>query len=507
MKNTAIIEFKHLEKKFGGVTAVDDVSFNIEKGDIHAIVGENGAGKSTLMKLISGIYQLDKGKIIINGREETITSPSVSEKLGISMVFQEFNLFSTLTIAGNIFFRHEDTASLGLLDDQTMFQKSKEILQELSVDYDPKLRVEELSLGQKQIVEIARAINHGTKIIIMDEPNSALNKYETDILFELIRKLKNKGITILYISHRLEEVFAISDKITVMRDGKYIGTWETSRTTREKIVSSVVGRKIDSVFPTRKKLEVFAKEIIRVEDISSECITGPFSFSVKEGEVLGFAGLEGSGVQDVFLGLFGLVKINIGKLIYSGGKIKKLISYKLPSLGVGMIPANRREEGLMLHWPIFKNITFNVLDKFMDKLNFIDKKNEADFSDQSVSTFNIATDSISKDANNLSGGNQQKVVLARWLAANPELLLLNDPTRGIDVGSKHEIYKMIAKWSKEKKAIIFTSSEIEEIIGLSDRIIVLYRGRKVAEFDSTNCNKEEIMKYVLGGESNNETRK
>lgn len=506
MEKPTIIEFQNLHKRFGGVVALNDVSFKIQKGDIHAIVGENGAGKSTLMKSIAGIYPLDDGKILINNEEVSFATPADSEKYGISMVFQELNNFSTLAIYENIFYRHEMVDRFGFLNKRGMIQKTHEILQELCVDFDPRQKIESLSLGQKQIVEIARAIFHGVQIIIMDEPNSALNKYETDILFELIHKLKNKGITILYISHRLEEVFTISDKITVLRDGKHMGTWKTHDTTKDEIVSSVVGRKIVDVFPTRKPIKETDELVIKVDGFTSSIIKEPVDFSVRKGEVLGFAGLEGSGVQDIFLGLFGLKAVDIKSISLSGKKIEKLKSFKLLDKNFGMIPANRREEGLMLNWPIYKNITFNVLGNVLDRLSFLNQRKEIDFTQKSVELFNIATDNVVKDVNNLSGGNQQKVVLAKWLATNPSFLILNDPTRGIDVGSKHEIYKLIKQWSDEGMAIIFTSSEIEEIIGLCDRIMVMFNGRNVANFDSAVKDKEEIMKFVLGGETIQQNR-
>jgi len=499
--NIEILRLEHITKRFGGVTALNDVGLQVNVGEIHAVVGENGAGKSTMMKLLAGVEQPDNGKIFINGKEVQISSPKVSEDFGIAMVFQELNLFPPLSVAANIFITNELKTASVFLNENAMYLKAKEILSSLMVDIDPRTKVRSLNTGNRQIVDIARAIFMGTKVIIMDEPNSALNQFETKALFDIIFKLKSRGITIMYVSHRLEEVFTIADRISVLRDGRYIGTWDKEKTSIEEIVSNVVGRKLGEIFPIRPVNEGPRKKILSVSGLQINENTKPIQFEVIKGEVLGFAGLSGSGIEDVFKILFGLKKTRKPfVMVYKGQTITKQTPSDLIKKGWAYIPASRREEGLMLDWSILKNVSLVIIEKLINRFGLLDLGKENRVSRQYISQFSISTDSLQKKANNLSGGNQQKVVLAKWLATNPNLLILNDPTRGIDVGTKQEIYRLMSDWAQKGFTILWTSSEIEEILGMSDRIFVFYKGSFIREFNSKQVLKEEVMRYVLSGE-------
>lgn len=500
-KNGEIISVENVTKRFGGVVALDDVTFSIQSGEVHAIVGENGAGKSTLMKLLSGVQKQDGGKVFIHGREVELDSPSVSESLGIAMVYQELSLFLTLSVAANIFIGREKTSGIRLLDEHEMHRASMQSLNQLNVDLDPATRVETLSPGRRQIVEIARAVNRGTEVVIMDEPNSALNQHETQALFDVIQELKAQGITVLYVSHRLEEVFSIADRITVLRDGRYMGTWEKAETTVDQIVAQVVGRQLGEVFPEKISIAKDSEEVLSVKGLRLAEGAKPIEFMAKKGEVLGFAGLQGSGVEATFLSLFGLTQSKKAwELVFRGKRLDDLSSPELIENKWAFIPADRRAKGLMIDWSLLFNTSLVVIKRLISKLGLIQHDRERKLAEEYINKLNIVTDSLGKKVNTLSGGNQQKVVIAKWLASEPELFILDDPTRGIDVGTKQEIYRLIKEWAQQGSTLLFSSSEIEEVLGVCHRILVFYNNEIVAEFDADQTSKEEVMRYVLGGE-------
>jgi len=499
-KNNELLRLENITKHYGGVTALDNVSFSIGKGEVHAVVGENGAGKSTLMKILAGIVQPDNGKVYVDGKFVDISSPLKSEQLGISMVFQELNLFDSLTVSANIFINQElKTASI--LNKRKMCWDAGEVLKSLMVDIEPTEKVEKLSTGQKQIVEIARATHRGTKVVIMDEPNSALNSEETKVLFKIIRNLRDCGTTVIYVSHRLEEVFEISDRISVLRDGFYMGTWNIKDVTVNQIVTKVVGRQLGEVFPPRHEPSKDSPVTLSVKGIHLNGDKEPISFEAKAGEILGFAGLQGSGVDTLFEQIFGIEKSEGAEIWFEGKQIKKIAPYRLIERGWGLIPADRRDEGLMLDWSILKNVSIIIVSRLLNALGLIKHKKEEELSREYIKKLSISTDSLEKQVSNLSGGNQQKVVIAKWLATEPKMLILNDPTRGIDVGTKQDIYRLITEWAKQGYTILFTSSEIEEVLGISNRILVIYKGQILKEFDGESAEKETVMEYVLGGAS------
>ena len=496
-----MIRLEGIAKRFGGVTALRDVSFAIARGEIHALVGENGAGKSTLMKILAGIYQPDSGQVSLRGEPVSLGSPLQARQAGVSIVSQELALFPHLSITANIFANREATYGGGLLDKRTMRSEARRVLEEMGVALDPARKVGSLTVGEKQLVEIARTLHQQSEIVIMDEPNSALNAHESERLFEILRGLRERGLTIIYVSHRLEEVFAISDRITVVRDGQYQGTWRIGETSIPKVITAMIGRQLEESFPARPPVAQGAPTVLSVRDLAAEPALREVSFELRAGEILGFAGLEGSGIDEIFNVLFGLRVPTGGSLVYADGRPRSNSPFEAIRRGVALVPANRREEGLMTSWSIRRNTSLPVLDRLLFALGVIDRRGERRLATDYVKQLNVATDSIDKRVINLSGGNQQKVVLAKWMATGPTILLLNDPTRGVDVGAKSEIYHLCAELAKEGLALLFTSSEIEETVGVCDRVLIMYRGRALREFGRGQATKADVTYWVSGGDS------
>jgi ABC-type sugar transport system ATPase subunit len=498
-----IIKINDITKNFGGTTALDGVSFEINKGEIHAIVGENGAGKSTMMKILAGVHKPDEGKVFVKDKEITVFNPNVAAEIGISIVFQELNLYPQLTVADNIFMNYELNSG-GLLKKGKMAKESSKILKRLQQDHiiEPMTAVMNLPVADQQIVEISRAFLHGSEILILDEPNSALSESETLNLFKLIKKLKEDGITIIYVSHRLEEVFQISDRISVLRDGRYINTWVTKETDIKEIIAAMIGRKLKEVFPERNIINDDAKVILEVKGLSKKGSLESINLKVREGEVLGLAGLEGCGIEDIFQIIFGLTKRDAGDIFYEGEPVKGINPWTAIQKNLGLIPAERHKQGLMLNWTVRDNITLAIVNRLLNLFRLINLQKQAKVARDYVEKLNIVTNSIFNSANSLSGGNQQKLVLAKWLATQPKLMLLNDPTRGVDVGAKAEIYKLIIDLASEGFAIIFTSSEVEEILEICHKIHVIYKGKLVKTFKGGEVRKPELMTYVAGAFKN-----
>jgi ribose transport system ATP-binding protein len=494
-----MIRLENISKRFGGVLALDDVSFSIAKGEIHAVVGENGAGKSTLMKMLAGVHQPDQGTVYLRGEAITISDPLHARQVGVSIVFQELNLFPHLSVAANIFANRELQTRSGLLDRRRMRTESTQILDLMGVHLDPNTKVGKLSVGEKQLVEIARTLHQQSDIIIMDEPNSALNAHESERLFELLRRLKESGLTIIYVSHRLEEVFSIADRISVIRDGRYQGTWNIRQTSIPEIIAAMIGRRLAESLPVRASVPAETPVVLRVADLRKGDKLGPVSFELRAGEIVGFAGLEGSGVDEVFKILFGLERPTAGEIAYSSGAARPKSPFQAIKQGLALVPANRRDEGLMQGWSIRRNSSLAVLDSLLVALGIVDRKAERELTSDYVRRLNVATDSIDKRVVNLSGGNQQKVVVAKWLATGPTILILNDPTRGIDVGAKSEIYRLCDDLAKAGLALLFTSSEVEETLGVCDRLLVLYRGAILKEFARGEATKADVMFWISGG--------
>jgi ABC-type sugar transport system ATPase subunit len=382
-----------------------------------------------------------------------------------------------------------------------MRDEAGRVLREMGVALNPSRKVGTLTVGEMQLVEIARTLHQQSEIVIMDEPNSALNARESERLFEILRRLRERGLTIIYVSHRLEEVFAISDRITVVRDGHYQGTWNIRETSIPNVITAMIGHRLEESFPARPPLPDGAHVVLSLQNLAAEPALRDVSFDLHTGEILGFAGLEGSGIDEIFNVLFGLRAPSGGSLIYSDGRPRSKSPFAAIRQGLALVPANRREEGLMTSWSIRRNTSLPVLSRLLVALGVIDRRSERRLARDYVKRLNIATDSIDKRVINLSGGNQLKVVLAKWMATGPTILLLNDPTRGVDVGAKAEIYHLCAELAREGLALLFTSSEIEETIGLCDRVMIMYRGRGIREFAKGQATKAELTYWVSGGPS------
>ncbi len=492
--NENILEIKDICKSFHQVKAVDHVSFSIRQGEVHAICGENGAGKSTLMNLLAGVYRYDAGEILLGGELYRPKNPAEARERGVNIVFQELSLFALQTADANIFAGKEETKG-GVMSHAKMREKTAQILKEMELDIDLGTPVHQLSIGQRQWIEIARALAGEAKILILDEPNSALNMYETEILFRLIRELTEKGITIIYISHRMDEVFKIADRITVMRDGRYIDTKKKDETTVNEIIALMLGRDAKCVF-TRSGSEK-GRTVLEVRGLTVKGRVEDLSFTVAEGEVAGLSGLAGSGYETVLKVLFGLERPDEGTITIDGEKITSKSPLDAMKRHIAMVPSDRRDTGLMTEWSIERNIAQSLLH-ITSRRGLIDHKTNQKTAQEYIRQLNVICKSAEDTVLELSGGNQQKVLLAKWLATEPRLLILDDPTRGIDVGAKQEIYQLIDRLTQQGFAVILTSSEIDELTALSDKILLFKKGRHIRTVEA-GATKGQILEIIAGG--------
>ena len=495
MSDNVILKMTGIEKRFKGGYALKNFNFSLIQGEILALIGENGAGKSTLMKILSGIYKKDAGSIEYFGKPLEVSSPKEAEENGISIVHQELNLMNHLTVAQNIFIGHEPLNRFGLIDDKLMIKRAKKIFDGMNVDINPSAKIGSLTVGKQQLVEIAKALTHNSKILILDEPTAALTESETKELFRIIKDLQVSGVSIVYISHRLDELFILSDRITVIRDGEYIDTKITKDTNKDEIVNLMVGRVIYETPKTESKVSKDAKEILRVENLVVPGVVKDVSFSLKQGEILGFAGLMGAGRTETARAIFGADKFESGKIFVEG----KEVSIKSPvdaiKSGIGYLSEDRKRYGLALGLPVFENMMMGNYDKFSNML-MVQNAKVRDISEQEVKSLNIKTPSINQLVKNLSGGNQQKVVIANWLIKECKVLIFDEPTRGIDVGARSEIYNLMEHLVSMGKSIIMISSDLVEILRMSDRILVMSEGKKTGELDIKGTTQDDIMKYA-----------
>jgi ABC-type sugar transport system ATPase subunit len=490
-----IIEFVNVSKRFGGVVALSGVSFSVRKGEVHALVGENGAGKSTLINLCGGVHARDEGKIVFKGEDIQKVSTQHSKELGISIVYQEFPLCMALTVAENIFLSPHPKAHLGVVDRKSMDDRARQLFGNLGVDIDPAATVAKLSVGEQQMVEISKALSLDADLIIMDEPTSALTQRETDHLFGVIRRLKERGITVIYVSHRLREVFAISDRITVLRDGRYVGTVDTPKTTMDEVVQMMVGRQISSLFP-KEQAEVH-EVVLKGDHLARAGAFQDVSFEVRKGEVVGLAGLQGSGNQELLRTIFGINRLDAGALYVNQAPLTISSPDQAIKLGIAYVPADRRLEGTVLSLSVAENVGLLNLNR-VSALGYVVRKKLSEIVTRGIKRLNIKTPSQRQIVQNLSGGNQQKVVLAKWLSVDPKVLLLDDPTRGIDVGSKAEIHHLLNQLTREGHAVMLISSELPELLAMSDRLLVMYRGRIVDELPRAEATEERVMALMTG---------
>lgn len=484
---------RHISKSFPGVKALDDVGFSVAEGEVRALVGENGAGKSTLMKILNGNYKKDKGEILIDGKEVQITDPLIASAHGISIIFQELNLVDELSIAENIY---AGRLSRGMkpINWKEINRKAKELLDRIGFDVDPKTPVGSLTVAGKQMVEIAKALSRDCRIILMDEPSATLTKKELSALFDIIRDLKSKGIAVIYISHRMEEIFEICDTATVMRDGKVIGTVNVAETSSDRIVEMMVGREVSSAFP--KRTTEPGEEVLRVENLCRKDRKQNIAFSLRRGEVLGIAGLVGAGRTEIMRALFGVDYITSCDVYVHGEKVKITSPAAAKKHKIAFLTEDRKQEGLTLDFTIKANISMANLPKLCNGL-LTSAKVENEIADEYIRKINVKTPSRNQKVGNLSGGNQQKVVVGKWLNAEPEILIMDEPTRGIDVGAKQEIYEIINDLVRQGKSVILISSELPEVLGMSDRVLVVKDDAIAAELTGEQINAVEVMRYAL----------
>lgn len=492
--NETILEMEHISKTFGPVKALKDVHMDLRSGEVHALMGENGAGKSTLMKILSGVYSLESGTLTYFGKETEFKNPKEAQEAGVAIVHQELNMMADLTVAENIYIGRESMNGV-FINDGEMIEKSKELFRELGVHVDPAATVKDIPVGQQQMTEIAKAISMDAKIIIFDEPTTSLTDEEIVQLFRIIRELKAKGIGIIYISHRMDEIGVITDRITVMRDGEYVGTVETKETTKDQLINMMVGRvsyvepKAESTVPEDAPVVLEAKNLNRDKHIKD------VSFTLKKGEILGFAGLMGAGRTEVARAIFGADPLDSGEIYINGEKAKIHSTADAVAHGIGYLSEDRRSDGMITDFDVADNISMCTIPEFVEGALINDKKIET-VAGKYVDDLSIKCSSVNQVAKTLSGGNQQKVVIAKWLHAKSDILIFDEPTKGIDVGAKNEIYKLMNALVAEGKSIIMISSELEEILRLSDRVIVMSEGRKTADLMIQEANQEVIMKYA-----------
>lgn len=488
MDNNYILTLKNITKEFPGVKALDDVTINIERGTIHGLVGENGAGKSTLIKVLAGIYQTNKGEIILDGKPCRFNSPIEARRAGISVVHQEIKLAEPLSVAENMFLGNVQLKN-GLVDWKGMRRRAREIVEDLGMDIDINAQVSSLTVAKKQIVEIMHAINNNSRILIMDEPSAVLTDRELEVMFRIVKQLRDKGITIIYISHRLDEIFGLCSNVSVLRDGCHIDTIPVASVDRQGLINMMVGREMGQEYP--KEVGNVGGTILEVKNLSRG-ILQDISFEVKSGEVFGISGLVGAGRTELARAILGIDKPESGEVYVRGKKVHYRTFADAIRDGLGLIPEDRKLQGLVQIMSVKRNTTLVNMKRVLHA-GVISSSLEEKLSKEYADKLHVVTPSMETEVQYLSGGNQQKVVIAKWLFQNSEILFLDEPTRGIDVGAKVEIYRLINRMAKEGKTIIMISSEMPELLGMCDRIMVMHEGHKMGELNAAEATQEKIM--------------
>ena len=499
-EENTFLHMENISKSFPGVQALKDVNFEATRGEIHALVGENGAGKSTLMKILTGALIKDEGQITWRGEPVEINSPSDSQELGISMIHQELSLIPYLTVGKNIYLGREPSRPIpGFIDWKKLYSESQKQLDQLSLDVDARADVQGLSIAQQQMVEVAKALSLNADLIAMDEPTSSLTDKETEVLFDVMRQLKEQGVAIIFITHRLEEVFEVSDRITVLRDGRHIATAPTAELDQNKVVELMVGRELDEMYPYSPTEQ--RETVIEARNLSDGRELHDASFELHGGEILGVAGLIGAGRTALAETLFGLRPVSGGEILLVGEVVKFHSAKQAIKNGLGFVPEDRKLQGLFLNMAVRENVTMSATS-LVSNLGFVNSVKADKLADQYVEKLDIRTPSLRQRVRNLSGGNQQKVVIARWLTLQPRVLILDEPTRGVDVGAKAEIHGLMRQLAEDGVAVLMISSELPEVLGVSDRIIVMHEGHITGRFDRDQATQDKIMLAATGGKNN-----
>ena len=490
------IEMKGINKSFGSNQVLKDAGFFLKDGEVHALMGENGAGKSTLMKILTGVYTKDSGTVIVDGEEVTYKTPQEAEKAGIVFIYQEINALFDLTVEENMFMGKEITKKFGVCDKKAMREKAKEVMDKVGVSIPVDAVMSDLSVGQQQMIEICKALMVDAKVIIMDEPTAALTESETEGLFKVINQLREKGVSIVYISHRMEEIFALCDRITILRDGQYIDTKEIKDLTMDDVVQMMIGREIGERFPSRDSK--IGDVVLKVEGLTSGKLFHDVDFEVRAGEVLGVAGLMGAGRTEIMQAIFGNLKKDSGKIYINGEEVTIKNPRHAIKAGIGFVTEDRKTEGLLLEKSIAENIEIANLGK-VSKGGVLKKEKQDEIVKKGIDEFRVKCFGPWHECNNLSGGNQQKVVLAKWVYTDPKILILDEPTRGVDIGAKKEIYDVINDLVAKGVAVIMVSSELPEVLGMSDRIMVIREGEVRGIIDGKKADQAKIMTLATGG--------
>ena len=494
------LELKGVCKSFPGVKALDNVQLSLRPGTVHALMGENGAGKSTLMKCLFGIYKMDAGEIFLDGQKIEIGNPDEAMKYGIAMVHQELQPVPARSVGENLYlgrFPVKKYGPLQVIDHKTMYEETQRWLQEVKMDFDPKALLGTLSVGQMQSVEIAKAVSQQAKVVIFDEPTSSLSDNEVEALFRIMNDLRDKGVTMVYISHKMDEIKRIADDITIMRDGTYVGTWPAEDMTTDDIIAKMVGRELTNVYPPRENEP--GEVIMEVKDLCSihEKSFQHINFTLRKGEILGFGGLVGAQRTELMEGIFGIRGVETGEIYINGRQVKIKHPKDAMKAGIGLITEDRRGNGIFGCLSIKDNVGVSIYNKHLKAGFILNHKKIDSIVDENIQKLRIKTPSMKEHIANLSGGNQQKVIVSRWLANDPDVLIMDEPTRGIDVGAKHEIYEIMNELAKQGKAIIMISSEMAELLGMSDRVYVMCNGKITGEItEEAEMNQESVMSYA-----------
>jgi ABC-type sugar transport system ATPase subunit len=490
-----LIEASAISKSFPGVRALDAVDFTLRAGEVHALVGENGAGKSTLIKIFSGVYQPDSGEIRVDGQPVAIGSAQESQALGIVPVHQEIHLVPLLSVAENIFLGRQPLRGRGFIDHAGMERQAAEILEGLGIRVDVRALVTDLSVARRQMVSIARALSSNARVIILDEPTASLSERETQILFEIIRRLKERGVAVIYISHRLEEIFAIADRVTVMRDGRIVGTQPVTETRLEQIIAMMVGREMSELF--RKEEVPIGAPVLQVDDLCVAGVLRDVSFTLHQGEILGLAGLVGAGRSELARAIFGADRYDRGNVLLEGRPLRARHPRDAVARGVGLAPEDRKQQGLIMGLPVAQNITLANLFR-RQRLGFFSLRAEKQTAETYVKRLGIRTPDVERQVAFLSGGNQQRVVIARWLETRPKVLILDEPTQGVDVGAKAEIHGLMVELARAGVGILLISSDLPEVLQMSDRVLVMHEGRITGRFSRQEATQEMVMRSATG---------
>jgi rhamnose transport system ATP-binding protein len=494
-----LVELRDITKRFGDVEVLRHVSLTLSAGEVHALVGENGAGKSTLVKILAGVYTLDGGLVLLSGAPVTLHNPAQAQRLGFAIIHQQPSLFPDLDVAENIYMGRQPLGAFGRVDWRLMYREVNALLRRLDARFDARTPVKSLSIADQQLIEIAKALSMETRLLVMDEPTAALSAREVEDLFTIVRQLRAQGVAILFISHRFEEIFDIADRVTVLRDGAVILTKPTSELSQAEAISAMVGREMSALYP--KQATTIGPVALKVQDLSRAGEFRDVSFEIHEGEILGFAGLVGAGRTEVARAIFGLTRPDSGTIQLDGKPISNHSPTEAMSHGIAYVPEDRYEHGLVREFPIAENVTLPIWRSISNWLGIVDLRRERAIASDYFQRLQIHATGIEQIAQSLSGGNQQKVVIAKWLATKPRLLILDEPTRGVDIGAKAEVHRLISQLASEGLAIMMISSELPEALAMSDRIIVMSEGRITGEFKRSEATQERIMLAAMGQSS------